>query len=484
MHHEVGIALRNSVKLGLSLFCTWTVAFIVRFQLPRYMGASVYGEYNFADSFTAGFFTFLELGVDLYIQKEVSVRPKHASDFLGGILLLRGLLAVGVVAAILGILRVTHRSAEVQLASLLFAVAYFATCINATFGALLQSSTRVGRLAIANVIGKVAWGVGLLGCLWAKQPMVVFAVPLLASELLRSAMLVPAARAAVGLRLRVDLAKAKDVFVASLPYFIASAAIGVTMRVNVTVLEYMASDSREVGWLGAATNIGSLAMILYPLLQWIITPMLARARARSEEDVFAILRVSLEGLVVVAIPVSLLIGVGADVWVRLAFGADFAQASLALAAVAPQFVFTYTAMILSTGLIILDRQWTSTRNALLAMVLTPLLILSIVPVTRRLGEGGAAAGAAVSTVLSEIVVSISYLHHVGRRAIDRRTVSAVAKSAAIAGAVLVLDHFLRPVGPARLAIDMAVYSSLALGTGAVRLREARALLRLVRSRGR
>ncbi len=482
MHHEVGLALRNSIKLGLSLFCTWTVALIVRFQLPRTMGATVYGEYNFADSFTAGFFTFLDLGVDIYIQKEVSVRARHASDFVGGILALRGALAVALVAVMFGILHVTDRPVEVQIASLLFAGAYFTMCVNATLGALLQASTRVGRLAITNVLGKVAWGAGLLACIWTRQPMLAFAIPLLASELLRTALLLPAARAALDLKLRIDLGHVRRVFVASLPYFIAATAVGVTIRINVTVLEYMAPDAREVGWLGAATNIGSLAMIMYPLLQWIVTPMLARARARSEEDVFAILRVALEGLVVGAIPVSLLIGIGSDVWVRLAFGADYAQAGLALAAVAPQFVFTYTAMILSTGLIILDKQWTSTRNALLAMVLTPILILAIVPVARRLGPGGAAAGAAVSTVLSEIVVSASYLWHIGRRGLDRRTVSAVAKCAGLALLVVVLDHLLRArIGPVRIAVDMGVYSALALATGAVRVREAKDLFRLVRA---
>src|ERR1700733_11347641 len=142
---EVRLALRNALKLGLSLVCTWTVTLLIRFQLPRFLGPLEFGAFNFADSFAASFFAFLDFGVDVYIQKEVSVRPKHASDFIGGLLLLRGVAAALLCAAMLIVLRITNRSGEVQFAAALFAAGYLITSMNTTFGALLQASTRVGR---------------------------------------------------------------------------------------------------------------------------------------------------------------------------------------------------------------------------------------------------------------------------------------------------------------------------------------------------
>src|SRR4051794_20126287 len=84
---DAATALRNAIKLGGSLLATWTVALAVRFQLPRHLGPVRFGDFNFCDSFTAAFFIFLSLGIETYIQKEVSVRPKHASEFFGGVLL-------------------------------------------------------------------------------------------------------------------------------------------------------------------------------------------------------------------------------------------------------------------------------------------------------------------------------------------------------------------------------------------------------------
>src|SRR3954471_571934 len=91
---DAATALRNAIKLGGSLLATWTVALAVRFQLPRHLGPVRFGDFNFCDSFTAAFFIFLSLGIETYIQKEVSVRPKHASDFFGGVLLVRGTLSL------------------------------------------------------------------------------------------------------------------------------------------------------------------------------------------------------------------------------------------------------------------------------------------------------------------------------------------------------------------------------------------------------
>jgi O-antigen/teichoic acid export membrane protein len=484
MDRDVGVALRNAATVGLSLVCTWTVALIVKFQLPRLLGPERFGDLNFADSFAAAFLGCIEFGFDVYIQKEVSVRPRHASDFLGGMLLFRAAVATALISLMFGLLRANHRTAEVQIAAIVFAVAYLLMSLNATFGTLLQASLRVGRFALANVLGKVAWGVGLVACIALRLPLAAFSVPLLVSEVLRATILLWAVRSSLELELRLDVRAVARALASSVPYFISNAAIAVGARLPVSILEFLVTDKREVGWLGAASNLGTLAMIMFPLVQWIITPMLARARARSDEEVFTILRYALQVLLVVAMPVTLFIGLGAPLWVRIAFGRGYAQAALPLMAIAPQFVFTYAAVILTIGLIILDRQWRATTNAVVSLALTPLLIIAIVPVASRLGEGGAAAGAAIAVVVSEVAVSLSCLYHLGRRVLDRRTLSAALKSVALCAAVAVLHVALRRVGlGVRLLVDFAAYAASAFAI-VIRPEDVRALARLVRTRSR
>src|SRR3954454_16656393 len=86
---DAQLALWNAAKIDGSLLATWTVALAVRFALPRQLGPEVYGIYNFAEAFAASFFVLTTLGVETYVQKEIPLRPDHASDFIGGILALR-----------------------------------------------------------------------------------------------------------------------------------------------------------------------------------------------------------------------------------------------------------------------------------------------------------------------------------------------------------------------------------------------------------
>lgn len=101
LSRDTHTALRNAVKLAMSLVATWGVGLVVRFWLPRQLGPELFGQYSFADGLAATLLGCAGLGIDTYIQKEIPVRPGHASDFYGGTVLLRVLLATLLVGALM-----------------------------------------------------------------------------------------------------------------------------------------------------------------------------------------------------------------------------------------------------------------------------------------------------------------------------------------------------------------------------------------------
>src|SRR4051812_14958644 len=80
-------AVSNALKLGSSLLFTWGIALGIRLLLPRILGPERFGQFSDADALTTVVFVALTLGTDMYIRKEVSVRPDHANDFIGGVAL-------------------------------------------------------------------------------------------------------------------------------------------------------------------------------------------------------------------------------------------------------------------------------------------------------------------------------------------------------------------------------------------------------------
>ncbi len=482
---DLRTAGRNAVTLGTSLILTWGVAFLVRFQLPRYLGPELFGSFNFADAFSAAFFALAELGVDMYIIREVTVRPKHASDFVGGVLLARIVAALALMGAMWVALSASGRPAIVQQAVLVFGVAQLAMINNNSLAALLQASTNVGRLAVANVLSKVLWGIGLAVAILLKASLPLLVLPLLLSELVKTGMLLPVLRSAAGVRFRIDIAATKLVLLASIPYFVNTGAVGIGARLTASALEFVTDDKREVGWYGAAANMAGLALLLSPLISWVMMPLLARARERSEREAYGILRRALEVLVVLMVPVTLFIFLAADDVVRLAFGTQFADAAPSLRALAFDFIPMYVAIVASTMLILNKRHWEVTAISIVAV---PVRALAIGPLTavcgHWLGVGGVAVGAGITEVIGITLTAAVSLYLCGRQAVDRRSVMATGKSLAAALVVVGIDQTLTAFGPARLVIDMLAYTAIALAIRVVTIGDIRALVAIVKAGGR
>jgi O-antigen/teichoic acid export membrane protein len=481
--HEIGLAVRNGIKLGGSLLLTWSVALIVKFQIPAHLGPTRVGHFGFAESFAGMFIGITSLGIETYIVKEISVRPKHASDFVGGVFALRVVMCTVLLAVMMITLKVTGRTGEILPTVAVFAVTQFFMSLNQTLAAILQATSKVGRLAVSNVGGKVVWGVGLLVALHFNAPLPVLALPMLAGELLRLTILVPTARIAAGVHYRIHPRLLRPVLIASMPYFISAIAVSFGNNLSLSALEFIRKDEREVGWYAASQNLGSLAMLLCPLLVWVVMPMLSRAWARSPEEMMTIVRRSFEALLIIIAPATTILSCGSDIFVKLAFGEKFLPAATGLSILSLVFVMFYLNIMLGNALIISGKEWWNTIISVSSIFTIALLMLVCVPVGRwLLGTGGECAGAATAIILNEIGVVIAMLTRFDTPALDRRNVVVIVKSIAIAACVITIDRFIRGLGPARLVADLALYAAFAVALRVVHFDDVRAMIKVVKAR--
>ena len=135
------------------------------------------------------------------------------------------------------------------------------------------------------------------------------------------------------------------------------------------------------------------------------------------------LRRSLEWTLAFAIPIAMMLGLGADVIVRTVFGPKFEPAVGAMRMLMPIFVVVYVAMLGATAMILLDRSWTVTMVTILSLVANAALnLLSCGRRWHALGEGGAGIGAAAVSVSTEAVVAITYVWLLRRDILDARNV--------------------------------------------------------------
>jgi O-antigen/teichoic acid export membrane protein len=478
-------ALRNALQLGGSLLLTYSIAFAVRILLPRHLGPEAFGRFNWADSFSAAFFVITTLGIDTYIRKEVTLRPAHASDFFGGTVVLRLGMTVLCLGALSLVMAHTGEPPEVRGLVYVFAIAQLLIALNTTLAALLHARGSVGGLSVSNVVGKLAWGGGLLSVMVLGAPLPWLAVPLVVSETLKLGASLWLARVHLGLRFRVDMAATRAVLRASLPYYLTGAALAAHGRTDVMLLGILASK-QEVGYYGAAWGIAGLVLLITPIFGWVLMPLMSRAAARSQEELSALVRRTLEGCLAFTLPIMLALGLGAELWIELLFGEGYAPGAFALRILAPLFVLTYTNMVSSTWLTLANQAWTVTFTAVLGMVVNPLLNwLLILPCLEAWGPAGGAAGTALAMILTDMLVMAIMFRRMGRQAVDRRTLVMFGKTLGVCAVVVALDRTLLAGLPhlSRLLVEATVYVALVLATGAVRLQEIVGVVRLARRRG-
>ncbi len=466
------LAIRNALKLGSSLVFTWGIALGIRLVIPRYLGPIRFGTLNFADGFTNAAFIVLGLGTDQYIRKEVSVRTDHASDFFGGVFSIRVLLTLFVFAVMAAVMKTSGRSSEVASVVFIYGAAQFFVMSNATFSAMLHAKGDVGAMSVLAVVTKIVWAVGLLAAMVTGAGLWAYAVSFLASESVETFVLYGLARKHLGLRFRIDGPAMKAMLLASLPFYVQGFAVTAYSKLDVSLLEFM-TNTQEVGFYGAATALSSLTLLLSPLIGWVLTPMLARAAARSRDELFEQTRRALELIMTVAIPVSMLINLGAEFWIHFVFGQAFMPAATALRIQATMFVLTYVSMIYWTVVVMLDRTWALTLILFAGLVANVALNLVLIrPSVQHFGLGGGGAGAAMAMLGTEIVVVSLMMGLVGRAAFDRKNVATIVKSLLAFGVVILLDRALQQIAaPLRLVADAVVYLGIVIATGALRVGE-------------
>lgn len=480
-HGEGRTALRNGLKLATSLVLTWGVALVITFKLPKYLEPLYWGYYKYGFEFAATLAVFVGLGVDTYISREVAVRPKHISDFFGGVLIARLSLLVPLFAY--GWFHLGHKLPEEQVAAAIFGVTQIFIVMNATFQQTLQAASQVGGLAVANVVAKLLWGGGTFAAIAFHAPFWFLPIPMLAAEALKAGFLYWATRQAVDLRIRFDRAALRSALRTSFPFFIANAAVTLGSTIDVVVLrELVPEGSQEVGWYSAAREIARLSALMSPVLSGVLVPMMSRAKHRSEEEFFKILRRGIEGVNVVSIPLTLMLALGAEFFIGIALKEKFLPAAASLQWLAPTFVLAYANVLLWIALMILDRSWTITIISFVGLALLPVFILVVVPLTKDMGPGSTGMGVAMALSLREFVIVCIFLYFLGTRALDARSISATLKSLAICGVVVAAHFAMKSIGPVRLVVDALIYGVLMLVTGVVRPRDIKDVLRLVKDR--
>lgn len=398
-------AARAALAVGGSLLAGAGFAAVVRIALPRALGPAAYGSYRLAESVAEVVMILLTLGLDTTLRRDVAQRPESAAERLWDVVRLRA--HGGVVLAVLGLVALTIGGAGATVLSLfaVFALAQSLMSVSNAHTATLHAVGDARWPAAASVLSRGGWTVMALLALWKRGDALLVAASLAIVEGIRLFALHRRSLARHGappVRVSRGLSPAAwTAAIASLPIFVNFVAHSLYARLGLWILGLRA-PALEIGWYATASNVAGVALLGMPLVTWILLPAAASAGVRADEERDGLFVGALRAALLFAVPGALILAALADLMIVRVFGAEFAPAAGVLQRLAPTIGLAYLATIAAVSLLERGRERVvaavSVGGLVVSVALTMLLVRAAAP-------GEAAAGAALASLLTEVVVA-------------------------------------------------------------------------------
>jgi O-antigen/teichoic acid export membrane protein len=456
---EGGRLGRNLTALLGGQAVTWTMTLLWTLVVPRALGPAGLGLVVSAMSVSGVLSLVLGLGTRTYIMREIVVDRASAPRLVGTGIVLRLLTAPLFGIGLVVYAHFAHYHHTGRLVLYLVGAATILTLLAEPMQAGFQGIERMQYLAYSDVLNKSS--LGLIG-------IAVVLVGFRAVGIAANMALVAAAVVLLNLYwlrrfFRLDLRTKFGQLVSMTKHSFAYMAYGVFGMFYLwidTVMLSLMTRSEVVGWYGAPTRLFQTLMFIPVLLSTAWLPRLIAAFEESPERLLKTARTPVELVIALSAPICAGTAMVAGTLVPLLYGGAYTKAVPVMIGLGLCLPPMYANIILASVLIAAKRQIAWTWVMAGAAVFNPLVNLVLIPWTQhRYGNG--AIGAAISLLLTELIMVAFGIWLVGRhlfnRSLVQRCVLVIAASAAMWG----VGYAARPLGAlASIAAGCAAFVAL------------------------
>jgi O-antigen/teichoic acid export membrane protein len=472
---------RNLSSLAGGQLVTWTVTLLWTLVVPRALGPAGWGIFVSALSVSGVAGIVLGLGTRAYLVRQIVLDRDAGPSLVGTAVVLRLALAPLFVGCVVAYAAVAEPSGQARLVLFLVAGSTLLTLLVEPLQAGFQAMERMQYLAYSEVIGKsaqaasgillVVLGFRAVG-IATNLAVVAAAVIVLNAGWLRRFMRV---------ELHTTVRKIRSMARESLAYWTFGVCSLLYLWLD-TILLTVLTRPEVVGWYGAPTRLFQTLMFIPVLISTAWLPRLVAAFGTGEEELHRAARFPLELVLVLSVPVAAATAIMAGPMVHVLYGAAYANAVPVMVVLGLCVPPMYANILMATVVIAKNRQVAWTWIMAGATVVNPPINLVLIPFTEdRYGNG--ATGAAVSLLLTELLIATGGYLLVGRQvfttAAAHRFALALLASAAMCGAF----YAVQPLGvvPAAVsagaalagtarAVGLLTADAVALASAAVRAR--------------
>jgi O-antigen/teichoic acid export membrane protein len=396
--------VRNWSLLAGSQVVASLIAMATMVVVSRTLGDAEFGRLYLALTLTYIVGLAVDFGLSQVVTRAVARDRGLARPYFVRAALVVGAMGVCLYFLTLGFAVALGYTPEVQSLAAIFAFLIVAEGFSQILGALFQAHEQMLVPVLARVtVNAISLALVVPLLLNGHGAHAVAAVIVIAA-VLRAALQAVAVRRLEGFRLPAPPPPPwRGLLRAGLP-FLAAQELGLfAYRVNVVILGRMASEA-TVGWYGAATRVMEALNFIPLLLTTATFPVLSRLWVNSQSEFGVTVRKTLDLVLVIAVPVTIILFTLAEDIVGALFTLQsYAPAVPILRIQALSLALMFVDYLLVCALMAIgkERVWIGILAA--ACVLNPVLNWVLIPAAdAQYANGG--IGAALATLLAEVFV--------------------------------------------------------------------------------
>jgi O-antigen/teichoic acid export membrane protein/GT2 family glycosyltransferase len=480
-----GRVVRNIIALAVNQIGTWSISLLITLVVPPYLGPTRYGLYAFTIAYVGLFALVMNLGTGTYLTWRIAREPEQAGRLTFNTLILQIPLTLAAGALALVALRALDQQPLIYTLAAITVVSAGVSALSATLGAalagfqLLRAPARLGLMTMAMSATLVVAGV-------VRHADLIYLVTAgVVSQCVGFVALLVYARRKIALKPQLDLRLWRTIVLGGLPFFGWSAALLIYGQIDISMVKFIAGDA-QVGWYSVAYRIISIPVFLPTIVISALLPALSAERSSDSAQFRTLASRGIRLVAAVGIPACVgTIMLAQGLLSLLHYPASFAQATPLIKILAWHMPVVGLDMVLATAIIAVGRQRAWTVVGLIAAIFNPLVNLWAIPYTLH-HYGNGAIGAAVVTVLTELLTLVGALFLRPRTVFTRGDVFYIVRCLLAAGvmvpAVWALSAQSRVGVVAAVAYGVVIYAMAAYTLQVVRNEDLMALARMVVSK--
>ncbi len=405
--NQVKSIFKNTSWLTISQVITSICAFLWTIIIARYLGVSDYGIVSFAISFTSLVGIVMDLGMSTYITREIAKNRNSVNKYFNNIFIFKLILAIilffisGLILYLLGYPQWTI------FITLLFTIELIFISMTAFLNGIFQAFEEVKYQAIGSILNSSLLLIGILITLGFDLGVVAIALSYTLSYFLYfSYILLKYIQTFSFPKFEIDVKFIKRVLIESIPFGLTNFFYTIYFSIDIVMLSYISGDY-ATGLYKSAYNIITVFTTFFVVYQAVIFPVMSKFFKESQNLIKISYELSIKYLLLIIIPISAIIFFYARPIVDLIYSNQYSLASTPVQILIWTVLFLFINGAASVLLNAINQEKTVTKIYIIAALFNVCLNLILIPVYSY-------DGAAIATVISEILITILTLYFISK----------------------------------------------------------------------